>query len=175
MDNLYLRRLPGTTVPTVTGADAIIAETGDGKLMWADSGGAKRIMTVDERYEVGDHAIQFFGERTPAEKYGGTWEIDSEYEGRVIIGSGGSYTFGAKGGEEKHTQTINEMPDHMHSLVVNADDPNSSGVIADHIVLGYSTKWKIFQGNLVQPEGDTQPFNIMQPYCVVNAWKKIAN
>lgn len=43
MDNIYGKKLPGTTLPSASGSDYLLAETSDGKLNWIDSGGAKEL------------------------------------------------------------------------------------------------------------------------------------
>lgn len=49
----------------------------------------------------------------PAELFGGEWgALD---EGRVLLGAGGGYSAGSKGGEERHTLSYSEMPSHTHS------------------------------------------------------------
>ena len=43
MDNIYGKKLPGTTLPSASGSDYLLAETNDGKLNWIDSTGAKEL------------------------------------------------------------------------------------------------------------------------------------
>ena len=43
MDNIYGKKLPGTTLPSASGSDYLLAETSDGKLNWIDSTGAKEL------------------------------------------------------------------------------------------------------------------------------------
>lgn len=176
MDNVEVVDLPSNVLPTVTGKKSIICRAADGSIYFVTASGAKRLLTVDEKYEIGDHAIQFYGERTPAQKYGGTWKIDSEYAGLVIIGSGGGYTFGAKGGEEKHIQTIAEMPSHNH--IINVGRSSAGDWAKPNVTLNTSTN---YENSMVASDsyasenrGGGQPFNIMQPYFVQNIWKRIA-
>ena len=167
MDNVEVVDLPSKVLPTVSGKKSVICKSADGFLYCVTASGAKRLMTMDEAHEVGSHAIQFFGERTPAERYGGTWEIDAEYAGRVIIGSGGGYEFGTKGGEETHTQTVDEMPKHNHQITTTIyTQTDTYGTILE----GYSS----YSQKATENTGGGQPFNIMQPYFVQNIWKRVA-
>ena len=73
MDNQHGKKLPSAVLPTVSGDNYVIVETPDGAIYFVDSDGAKRLLTVDEKYDVGDIVIRTEG-TSPAEKYGGTWE-----------------------------------------------------------------------------------------------------
>ncbi len=59
----------------------------------------------NEEHPVNSHWVQFFGEGEPAARFGGDWKIDEEYTGRVLVGSGGEYTFGTTGGNKDHKHT----------------------------------------------------------------------
>jgi microcystin-dependent protein len=64
------------------------------------------------------------------------WEIFYQMGGRFPVGAHHistdegltKYSFGDKGGEEKHTLTINEMPSHNHTANLGGDGfPDGSG------------------------------------------------
>ncbi|MCX4384268.1 MAG: hypothetical protein OSJ39_00545 [Clostridia bacterium] len=120
---------------------------------------------------VGKHWIQYQGESTPAALFGGTWEADTDYTGRVLVGSGAGYALGATGGEATHILTVAEMPRHTHSFPGQmywgqkfAQGTNFWGMsdaVTDQPFTLYET-------------GDSQPHNIMQPYKVVAVWKRTA-
>lgn len=119
---------------------------------------------------VGMHHLQFSGEPTPAEIWGGTaWVIDTDYQGKTIIGSGGEYILGFTGGEENHTQTIEEMPNHRHIVGYSTGSNQNEGYprVAEKSYNGHYE-------DLTSFEGFGNPFNIMQPYKVVNIWKRTA-
>lgn len=119
---------------------------------------------------VGMHHIQFSGEPTPAEIWGGTtWEIDTDYQGRTIIGSGGSYSLGAMGGSETHTLTIEEMPSHGHDIEGGTGLIDERGVV---IQRGYGGEINLTNGTIAK--GGSLPHNNMPPYIVVNYWKRTA-
>ena len=55
----------------------------------------------DEEHPANSRWIQFYDEATPAERFGGTWVIDDDYAGRVLVGSGAEFSLGTTGGEQK--------------------------------------------------------------------------
>lgn len=80
---------------------------------------------------------------------------------RFVLGGGGTHTAGETGGEEKHTLTVEEMPDHGHGILILSSE---SGY--------YSTAGPI-EGSLsgktqaTEPAGGSQPHNNMPPYYVL--------
>lgn len=126
----------------------------------------------------GERYIQFPNAKTPAELFSDTvWEIDTSLQGKTIIGSGGSYTFGATGGAEKHTLTVAQLPSHFHypnEQGYSNIDTRQTGANTWCLMAAKDTKnvW----GHDVQSSntGDGQAFNIMQPYTVVNYWRRTA-
>lgn len=142
--------------------------------------GLKRAL-IDIFHPIGTHYDQHYGEPTPAELFGGTWVIDNDYAGRVVIGSGGSYTLGDIGGEESHLQTLGEMPSHTHTEVLSVSDigprPMGSGSIGSATFeLSANAAEGRAAGNYIETwaAGGTSAFNIMQPYKVQNVWKRTA-
>ena len=94
----------------------------------------------------------------------GTWE---RLKGKVCVGldedDSDEYfdEIGKTGGEKKHTQTVNEMPSHTHSLTPKNN--SATGL--------YELKATNATGEngsaLTGATGGGQPFNITQPYEVV--------
>lgn len=124
---------------------------------------------------VGMHHIQFSGEPTPAEIWGGTtWEIDTAYQGRVLVGSGGSYSLGATGGEETHPLTIEEMPNHSHTENGEVVGYKSGGGLDMNWVSEPAGSFATSTGYQTSTVGSSQPHNNMPPYKVVNYWKRTA-
>lgn len=117
---------------------------------------------------VGMHHIQFNGEPAPASIWASTsWEIDTTYQGRTIIGSGGSYTLGATGGSADSV-----VIEHTHTVQLNI---GSGGIAADGLTaqrgyLGSYTK----QAASVTSVGVSGVGKNMPPYAVVNVWKRTA-
>ena len=89
-----------------------------------------------------------------------------DLRGRAPIGAGqGSgltaRTLGASLGEEKHTDTINEMPNHRHGLSLPANSTRASGSSACVSTSSSQTK-------TTQSEGGGEGHNNIQPSLVVN-------
>ncbi len=130
---------------------------------------------------VGKHWVQLPGEPTPAEMFPNTsWEIDIAMQGRVLIGSGGEYTFGATGGEATHILQESEMTAHNHQTRIGWVE-HWNGTWPTLAVNGVAVNTEIQNGQAVVDAGSQttgagggQPFNIMQPYIVGNVWKRTA-
>ncbi len=111
-----------------------------------------------------------------------------DLKGRVIVGVGtgsglSTRALGAKGGEESHTQTINEMPSHTHNVYdpghyhttyIGRDDGNNStnpGQAppgdAGATTYGVNT-YSAYTGISIYNNGGGNAFNVMQPYIVLN-------
>ncbi len=133
---------------------------------------------IVEGYSLADrpvtaHHIQYNGEETPAARFGGTWQIDTDYTGRVLVGSGAEYTLGATGGEKSHMLIKEEIPDHNHEGYIIGDQSSSTDNIA------VSTQWGKYQAigdfakSIENYQGQTE-LGLMQPYKVVAVWKRTA-
>lgn len=135
---------------------------------------------VFQAYAVGDVYTTTLDFKTPEEvataKGYGTWKRYAE--GRTLVG----YTtnlddkaeyavMGNEFGENEHTLTIEEMPEHGHDISImndrNSHDRSDEG---DRAVKPNST---IMEG-VVLPEGGDQPHNNIQPSIVVAHWLRIA-
>ena len=95
--------------------------------------------------------------------FGGTWV---QLEHRFLLGAGSSFTAGATGGEESHTLSINEIPNHTHSVTYDQTDGHYNGnsteirFNGDHSgTIGYT--------------GGGMAHNNMPPYLVVYMWERI--
>lgn len=136
-------------------------------------------LMLENEYPVGGRPyIQFSGMKTPAQRWANTtWEIDTDYTGRTIVGSGAGYELGATGGQE--TQ--------QHSLVGSAKiglgndyigfRPNNRGeTFQTSKVVGVSAVVDSFRDGVagVDITGSTSLESIMQPYKVVAVWKRVS-
>lgn len=94
-----------------------------------------------------------------------------DLRGRVAVHASGAYALGTAQGEENHTLTVNEMPQHTH--LVNAS--NAAAASAD---IG-NTTWAatasaaynppgatpaLMNPTAIAPTGNSQPHPNMQPY-----------
>jgi len=103
--------------------------------------------------------------------FGGTWEVYGS--GRVLVGKANSGTFatvGATMGEETHTLTIEEMPTHTHTMnnntLVNRNVAGTGGAQGTMTVLASTLS--------VNPTGDGQAHNNIQPSIVVYRYRRIS-
>lgn len=123
--------------------------------------------------------------------YDGTEDLSTIYpgtkwqkmEGRFLFGSNDTHTVGTTGGEETHTLTVNEMPNHNHiqrkfvsnqgmaDIVNNNLDGNYTG---DELGLGQTGWYQNKEALFTNDSGGSQPHNNMPPYYVTNMWKRIA-
>lgn len=82
-----------------------------------------------------------------------------------------SFTSGSTGGEYKHKMLIDELASHDHIMTKNRNWGNANYGGTN------SPAWSsesISADNLTSKTGNSQPFNIMQPYYVVSIWKRTA-
>lgn len=139
--------------------------------------------TVDplDKFEIG--VIYHFAiDVNPPEKYGGDWE---KINGRILIGTGtpeansdgtspGSYDYGlnTKGGEEKHTLTIDEIPEHNHFVAGNVTGEGhlSTGYFDARAQATNTTNWGLETNNT----GGNAAHNNMPPHLAVHMWKRVA-
>lgn len=125
---------------------------------------------LDNVYPVGSIYMSV-NSTNPTNLFGGTWE---QIQGKFLFGMDSSYPAGSTGGEITHKLTIDEMPEHGHTIYY----PNSGGPYGN--------------ANISYPEGsDTNmtwcaemcktastgggaAHNNMPPYLSVYIWKRTA-
>ena len=95
----------------------------------------------------------------------GTWE---RLKGKVCLGLDEDdtdlSTIGKTGGEKKHTMTVAEMASHTHTVVSRSVAGSGTASVSSGAGLSVpNPTGEIKIGNA----GNSQPFNIMQPYEVV--------
>lgn len=109
---------------------------------------------------------------SPQVLFSGKWE---RLDDRFLIGAGTSYTVGTTGGEESHTLTVEEMPQHKHSVTsgsmnkaVQVNDNASSKIYPAYSEINTSNDaW-------VQYTGGSAAHNNMPPYLAVYMWKRVS-
>lgn len=102
----------------------------------------------------------------PGTYLGGTWQ---QIQGRMLIGQSSDFPAGTVGGEKEHVLTVNEMPDHNHTLLSNDND-------------GTKTGWGVTSTNgqaadnssKVGSTGGGAAHNNMPPYKSVYMWERVA-
>ena len=107
-------------------------------------------------------------ETSPASIFGGQWE---RIQNRFLLGHGTTgYPLGHVGGEETHTLTVAEMPNHTHMFY--ATFGSNVGVGMDGPIVTVP-KWD--ERNITTFDaGGGGSHNNMPPYYVVNIWKRVA-
>ena len=101
----------------------------------------------------------------------GTWE---RLKGKVCLGLDEDdtdlSTNGNKGGEKKHTMTVAEMASHNHTVVSRSVAGSGTANVSSGA--GLSVPNPTGEIN-ISDTGNSQPFNIMQPYEVVGyMWRR---
>lgn len=119
-------------------------------------------------YRIGD-ILETENPTPPAESWPGTqWE---ELTGRFLLGRSDDRAVGTVGGEEKHTLTVEEMPNHSHFQMISFVGGNDASAYAFN-TLGNRNPNSLAGAGLTQNEGGSQPHNNMPPYRVVYIWKR---
>lgn len=110
--------------------------------------------------------------------YGGNGQTTfglPDLRGRVPIHVGGGFTQGERAGEENHTLTIQEMPQHLHTLQGSTDTNTATTIPSSHVLGPALNAYAPATSGLVSlaPDsvtgtGGSQPHINMQPYTVLN-------
>lgn len=87
---------------------------------------------------------------------------------RFVLGGGGTHTIGDTGGEETHTLTVDEMPEHSHKsyIYINSETPRHDVLKND---VFYDNGWASpnSRPDLLYNTGGSQSHNNMPPYYVL--------
>lgn len=106
---------------------------------------------------------------SPAELFGGTWE---QVKDVFLLAAGESHAAGATGGEETHTLTKAELPDHNHTFKYTGQSV-TTGVNAVRLYQAASNQYNAYSGGQSSDCGD-QAHNNMPPYLAVYTWRRTA-
>lgn len=105
---------------------------------------------------------------SPAELFGGTWE---QIKDVFLLAAGDSHEAGTTGGEETHTLTRAEIPDHTHGYDYTGQS-DATGTEAIKIVYPGGTA-NAYTGNATSNCGG-RAHNNMPPYLAVYTWRRTA-
>lgn len=124
---------------------------------------------LDSIYPIGSIIIK--DDTTDYSSYlGFSWE--KVFAGVTLVGLDTTQTefntIGKTGGEKTHTLTLNEIPNHKHSLNYG------TSVGSDGTGLAYSNTEGSFSGYDVNGVGGNKAHNNLPPYQVVAYWKRVA-
>lgn len=106
---------------------------------------------------------------SPADLFGGTWE---QIKDVFLLAAGDSHAAGSTGGEETHTLTKAEIPDHAHTLKYTGQSV-TEGVNAIRLYQAASNQYNAYSGGQSSDCGD-QAHNNMPPYLAVYTWRRTA-
>lgn len=106
---------------------------------------------------------------SPADLFGGTWE---QVKDVFLLAAGDSHEAGSTGGEETHTLTKAEIPDHAHTLKYTGQSV-TEGVNAIRLYQAASNQYNEYSGGQSSDCGD-QAHNNMPPYLAVYTWRRTA-
>ncbi|MDQ6530992.1 tail fiber protein [Flavobacterium sp. LHD-85] len=98
-------------------------------------------------------------------------------KGRTPIHFGNGHTIGEQGGEEAHTLSVSELPQHTHVLQAKTDSvstniPSSSNLLANTapnlVYSGQSQNFTSMNSGSLSSVGGSQPHLNMQPFLTLN-------
>lgn len=123
---------------------------------------------LDNVYPVGSIYMSV-NSTNPKNLFGGTWE---QIQGRFLFGMNSSYPAGSTGGEITHALTIDEMPEHNHTIYYpNAGGPYVKANIGYPEDSGINMTW-CAEMCKTAPTGGGAAHNNMPPYLSVYIWKR---
>jgi microcystin-dependent protein len=107
--------------------------------------------------------------------YGGNGQTTfalPDLRGRVPLHFGSSFTLGTTGGEQAHTVSVAEMPQHVHVMngsATNADvvSPTDNVVAKSSQLYGPATQVTTLDPSTDGSAGGSQPHQNMQPYLAL--------
>ncbi|HRC84223.1 MAG TPA: tail fiber protein [Thermoanaerobaculia bacterium] len=108
--------------------------------------------------------------------YGGDGRVNfglPNLQGRVPIHVGGSHTLGERGGEQAHTLSISEIPQHTHVAQASSSNagtpiPTSDVLAAANNLYAAATNLLALGSSTVANVGGSQAHLNMQPFLVLN-------
>lgn len=116
---------------------------------------------------------------SPSKLFGGTWE---QIKDRFVLAAGDNYSVGSTGGEASHVLSVNEMPNHNHSITFYNDDFSNGGDAEKNVNrmkqspgLTYDVPWGQgawqYSSNTT---GGNAAHNNMPPYITAYCWHRVA-
>ena len=150
-------------------------EDEDAKIWFPDNVVNSRANEIDLYYPVGTYYETSNVNFNPNIEWGGTWE--KEEDGTVlsskstVTGSLLNAEVGSIVGEDSHTLTVNEIPEHNHAPLIQNQGSRSSGisVVSPEANAGYYSA-----GELIGNAGENQPHNNIQRTKICIRWHRIA-
>lgn len=131
----------------------------------------------------GNPYIQFPNTPTPATIWAGTtWEIDTTLQGKVVVGSGGTFIFGNTGGSanavvvsHRHQQRAHNENYPFGAITPLQGTSNSfTQVVREPDGDYYSSIAGAYSELTTETAGESGVGKNMPPYVVINYWKRIS-
>lgn len=99
-----------------------------------------------------------------------------DLRGRTPIHVGSGHTLGERGGEQAHTLSIAELPEHLHvlnarSAQATASNPTNTSILAEstgQFLYGPASNLQAMAPNAVANAGGSQAHLNMQPFLTLN-------
>lgn len=97
-----------------------------------------------------------------------------DYRGRTPIHVGAGHVVGEHGGEQAHTLSIAELPQHSHGMrgsanQADSDTPDSTGVPGSGVAIyGDAENLAAMDSSTIGTTGSGQAHNNMQPYLTIS-------
>lgn len=164
--NLTGKYLTGTWLQTTEATD--LGKTPPKVAVLDDSGWIYYRTPVDLIYPVGSIYMSV-NATNPSALFGGTWE---QIKDRFLLSAGDSHAAGSTGGEETHTLTAAELPDHTHTFKYTGQSV-TTGVNAIRLNQAASNQYNAYSGGQ-SSNCKGQAHNNMPPYLAVYVWKRTA-
>ena len=164
--NLSGKHLTGTWLQTTAATD--LGKSPPKVAVLDDSGWIYYRTTVDLIYPVGSIYMSV-NATNPSALFGGTWE---QIKDRFLLSAGDSHAAGRTGGEETHTLTAAELPDHTHTFKYTGQSV-TTGVNAIRLNQAASNQYNEYSGGQ-SSNCKGQAHNNMPPYLAVYVWKRTA-
>ena len=130
-------------------------------------------LDFDKIYPIGSIYIST-NSTNPHDLFGGTWE---QINNCFLLAQGNRFSAGSTGGEERHTLSVAEMPEHNHGYATyQIGYPSSHTGDNDYITpvgrIPYSPG--VYSGTESSSTGSNISHNNMPPYLAVYMWKRIS-
>lgn len=138
-----------------------------------------KVATINDIYPVGSIFITT-NNTNPSTYFGGKWEKFAK--GKTLVGLDDNDSdfnkLSKTGGAKKHKLTTDEMPRHYHKFdrqqwfgADSISNNNNNAIFSWKTSEGGSTS-KAYSGDVLNTGGN-KPHNNLQPYIVVNMWRRI--
>lgn len=105
----------------------------------------------------------------PGTRFGGTW---TRIQNAFLWGIDSSGTIGRTGGEQTHTLTVEEMPEHRHILSVHTGSSVSDAGLRAAATRSYYSSVVDSSADNISKVGGGAAHNNMPPYVQVSIWRR---